>query len=76
VLQRTYEEDDSPYPDANYIAADSNIDSKGNFTSIFFNRSTSCATTIGALDKCSWFFLQEISINDVPEGFYGAHGWM
>ncbi len=76
MLQRTYEEGLSPYPDANYIAADSNIDIEGNFKSIFFNRSTSCATTVGAIDKCPWFFLEETTNNDVPLGFYGAHGWM
>ncbi len=75
VLQRIYEQGFSPYADVNYISADSNVDINGNFASGFFNNSTSCLTTVGAIEKCPWFFFQEGS-KDVPYGFYGAHGWL
>lgn len=77
VLRRTYKEGVSPFPDANYIAADTNVDSKGNFTSFFFNSATSCLTTMGALDKCPWLFLQGIGSDDIAAGFYGGNSrWL
>lgn len=70
VLKRTYEENKSPFPEASYIAADTNIDRNGAFNSIFFNWATSCSTTMGSLDKCHWTFLQGLYDNEIPPGFY------
>ncbi len=72
ILKRTYEENKPPFPEASYIAADSNVDNDGVFNSIFFNWATSCPTTMGSLDQCHWKFLKGFYDDVLPPGFYGG----
>ena len=56
VLVRTYEEDKGPFPGANYIIADANTNSVEKEEYWPWNHETSCSTSLGSLEKCSWGF--------------------
>lgn len=75
VIQRTYEEGDSSYKDANYITADSNLNLDKNFDVVFYNAPTSCETTLGHVDQCPWYFVSYSTQTYPPDMVY-SYGWL
>ena len=75
ILTRTYSVGDAPFPTANYIGADTNIDSSGDYFISTFNWATSCATTLDNLTKCKWMFYHIDTAPPLPLSpypFFGA----